>query len=129
MTTCKELISLCSDTVRLVVCFQYVAFAFTVNFISNKIFGDDADPVYGKIEDINIGNLVTPGYYDHLLGSHIPLGSCTIHIERGSVGWVVEKFSRFDRPGSAMQLRVLFPQGLCWVSQYSLRRVKEETKK
>jgi hypothetical protein len=129
MTTCKELIAECCDVIRVITCFQYAIFAYTASFISNKIFGDNIDPVYGKIEDINIGNLVTSGYYDDLRGSHIPLGSSTIHIERGSVGWVVEKFSRFDRPGSAMQIRVLFPQGLCWVSQYSLRRVKDETKK
>ena len=121
----RKAISAIYDSSRIVLWSTRLIFSFTIRTIADKIFGENIDPIYGKIENIDIGQLVTPCHYDSLMGSHTPLGTHAVYIERGSVGWVVEKFSRLDKPGSAMQFRVLFPAGLCWVSQYFLRCVKE----
>lgn len=107
------------DSIRVMTWAARLIFSCATFAIADKLFGNGSH----QHEDIVIGCLVT-NHRGTVHGSQDPLDIKTIFVKRGSVGCVVEKYLRPDRPGSSILIRVLFPQGLCWISAYSVSRVK-----
>jgi hypothetical protein len=72
-------------------------------------------------ETTKLGGIETD-IYDNVPASTVLLGSPVRFIRSGTVGWVVEKYADKKRPGSIVVYRVLFPDGIFWISQYWLKK-------
>lgn len=70
---------------------------------------------------ICIGEMVETDKYDKIPVTDTPLGTSVKMISQ-STGWVVDVYTNKDRPGSAVIYRVLFPDGVFWVSHCWVRK-------
>lgn len=70
----------------------------------------------------DIGDLIQTDAFCLTPASVIILGSFTKMIPQKTAGWVVERHVDKSRPGSLVIYRVLFPEGLFWVSQTWLNK-------
>lgn len=79
------------------------------------------DDLYRQYPCINIGEIVETDKYDKVPVSDTLLGT-KARMLQSSMGWVIDRYIDEDKPGSIIVYRVLFPEGVFWVSQCWLRK-------
>lgn len=83
-------------------------------------FEEDTD-FYDRYPPIEVGRLVETDKHDKIPATETLFGNKTKLVAAATNGWVIDKYVDKNRPGSIVVYRILFPEGVFWVSQCWIR--------